>query len=120
MGCKPNGLWLSIDDEWLRFCESNGFSTFDTSSYYVYEFEIKDWSNIYIIDSVENPLLYKNHVDWNDLSSRYDGIAFLEYNRVKRDLTGGGLWFYGIDVSSICVWNTDILIQRDVKTGPPI
>jgi hypothetical protein len=120
-GCKPNGFWLSIDDEWLQFCEANGFSTFASGeSCYVYEFEIKDWSNIYIVDSIDNPLLYKNHVDWKDLSSRYDGIAFLEYTKVKQGLTEEGrccecLWFYGIDVSSICVWNTDILIQKSLK-----
>lgn len=27
---KPKGMWGSYNDEWINWCDENGFATFDT------------------------------------------------------------------------------------------
>jgi hypothetical protein len=36
---KPNGLWCSYNDEWLKFCIREHFTLFNTNNYYLYEIE---------------------------------------------------------------------------------
>jgi hypothetical protein len=121
---KPIGLWLSVGDDWLKWCENNGFYTFNKNNYHVYDFFIQDTSKLCVIYSRDALFDFVKKyecefvdtatgIDWKRVYTDYDGIAFYNYFNIKLSLPLKDIyrmtWFYGIDVSSVCVWNTDIL-----------
>lgn len=113
---KPVGLWYSINYEWLEWCRDN-FSIHKE----ILEIEI-DLSNVLVIDSV---LKLKSlieefgyfivegvkYIDWQKLSKRYSGIEFVNYTEIRNQLSVLDLptWFYGLDVSSGCIWDLSVI-----------
>ena len=110
---KPNGFWLSYNDEWLEWCKDEGFWTFGPNEYYVYEFEFKPTAKILTIQSIDdlrdfiinynlldlkkiNELSEKDIyekmlngggvIDWRRVIAKYDIIAFINYASMKTAL----------------------------------
>jgi hypothetical protein len=115
---KPNGLWCSYNDEWMEWCTDNGFFTFDPNNHYLYEVKLKPDANILMIDSFVKYICLGNYKDpnkylqnianWNMLKDEYDGIAFLNYQKIKSDMLNLGtvdILILSLDVSSCCIWN---------------
>ena len=51
--------------------------------------------------------IFLNLISWERLQNDgYDGIYFIKYNKFNNDLP---YWFTSVDVSSICIWNPDII-----------
>jgi hypothetical protein len=114
---KPNGLWCSYGDEWLKWHESEKVFTFDPNNYYLYEIAFNPDAKILTIDSFKKYMnldKYKNTIngmdclDWNKIKIDYDGVAFLNYQRIKMDMLNSktiDILILSLDVSSCCIWN---------------
>lgn len=115
---KPYGFWLSQEDEWLKWCENNNFFTFDPINYYKHYIDISS-CNLYIIDSLKSlkKCINKYNNKWDKMKEEgYDGVLFTNYHETKQELLNSKyfinpkyIWFSGVDINSICVWNTDKL-----------
>jgi len=114
---KPNGLWCSYKDEWIKWCKNEGFSTFDTDNYYLYELVFNPEAKILTIDSLEKYMSLEkyrvvkhnlNIFDWNKIKIDYDGVAFLNYHKIKSDMLRTkkiDSLILSLDINSCCVWN---------------
>lgn len=106
-GCKPDGLWLSYNDEWLKYCIEEGFHTDDDS--YCYEVTLD--GNFITIETVQQYIEFNTkykprYMGWSKVKAEYDGIKILNYKDIKGNipLIPDNTWFYGLDVSCACVW----------------
>lgn len=148
MNGKPCGFWLSYNNEWLEWCKSQEFYTYNPDNYYRYEYSL-DKLNLYKISSIEELRAFQDKyagqdkytakIDWAKVATEYDGIIFLNYSKIKNDLTSNFsmemlysalncmdindmesqikmkksyfdyMWFTLIDISCACIWNTDNL-----------
>jgi hypothetical protein len=111
---KPVGLWYSINYEWLEWCRDN---------FRIHKEILEiDLSNVLVIDSVSKlkSLIREfgyfivegvKYIDWRKLSKRYSGIEFVNYNEIRNQLSILDLptWFYGLDVSSGCIWDLSVI-----------
>lgn len=119
---KSNGLWLSEGDDWLKWCESEGFYTCDLDNCYIYGASINK-SSLIVISSLSDldalHLKYQNkssgYIDWKKVAEDYDGICFENYFSVKQESfmksDFSKTWFLAIDVNSACIWNPTKVIE---------
>lgn len=125
-------IWLhSVND---IFNDSKFFS-YDIDGYYSYEFNIGyKRDNIAVIATYEELNSFveefyqsdKSNIDWNAVSAKYNGIAFLNYNQIKKDIckkqsTSNDTniitnsidpkfeWYYRIGYTSVCIFNAEVL-----------
>lgn len=119
---KPSGFWFSKDKEWLEWCLEE--SMFIGENSYCYQLDI-DMKNFIQIDTFDKLIQFqelyeqkhginKNYIDWNKIKEKYDGIFFDNYKQIKLEcnklrLLNKLIWFYGIDVSSGCIFNVDCI-----------
>jgi len=124
---KPTGLWLSVNDEWSMWCEDNQFYTYDNSNYWLYEYSIDKSANIIILQNVNDVYNFTNkyynnyRINWNEVYKNYDGIGFLNYQKIKSkiDVTIELSWYYSIDINCYCIWNFSILKEITVTKNEP-
>jgi hypothetical protein len=117
---KPNGLWYSIDDQWLEWCNGKP----DWIRKYRYTLEI-DLSRFIVIDGpfslgiflhrfsayeTLTPSLKLSFIEWEKVQENYDGIEIINYFRL-RSMPGSIYypWLLSWDVSGGCVWNLEAL-----------
>lgn len=129
---KPAGLWLSVNDDWAKWCRNNNFCI--SALKYRTEFTIDDTSKIcYLrtasdIDSfideynytyLPNNCLYPSieiyTIYWSAVQHDYNGI-FIDTENEELYSCGfrsGGLdtWLDSWDCLSGCIWNFDIVHQ---------
>lgn len=121
---KPFGLWYAMGGQWLDWCSREQP---DWACPYVYEVEIVK-KHILILDTVESISAFIDQnevardfgntkismgVNWEQVARSYGGIEISTHH--KRDFwldhglrTGEhlkGVWLYGWDVDSGCVWD---------------
>lgn len=53
-------------------------------------------------------------IDWVKFSRRYSGIEFINYIDIRKEVnklqnSDEFLWFFSVDVDSICIWNLDLI-----------
>lgn len=141
MGIKPEGLWLSRNNEWLEWQSDSDyianednyktFTSYELSDRVIYyEMDISGL-NLLKIDSREILIdlikkscwdgnnidiqLPKEHIeifmDWNKISTIYDGIMILNYHYLKNSILEDlsyiprMSWFLGVDINCCCIWN---------------
>lgn len=111
---KPRGFWLSVDDDWRRFCEDSEWNLPLTNPI---EFKvardrvlvlsdtqmIRDFSAKYAITADRDPD-YHRAVDWPRLSGEYAGIVIAPYCWELR-LDSMVSWYYTWDCASACIWD---------------
>lgn len=114
---KPEGLWYSIGRAWLEWMEGE-MPEWIGRYKYTYKIEVNE-SNLLILrndDETENFAnkyainKYGSHyIDWNKLSSKYDGIEINPYEwghlRWKYN------WYNAWDLSSGCIWKKRAVIS---------
>ena len=102
---KPNGLWLSVDDDWQRWCEGEDFNR-DGLMHHT-EIVISSSANILTISDVRaldaftakyrlggtRVLDALRAIDWPRIVAEYDGILIAPYLWERR-LTGHTFWYY--------------------------
>jgi hypothetical protein len=133
---KPDGFWLSYNNAWMEWCEGAEFYTCDPDDFYSYDFTFTPDAKLLIIDSTKDLMKFveefqdqefqdqefQEHefrkVKWNEVVGMYDGIVFLNYGQIKKDLMKNRvplqliIFYLGIDCSSACIFNIDILVSK--------
>lgn len=137
---KPAGLWLSVGDDWAKWCYRENYML--QLLKYRTEFTITDTSNIcylrtesdvdtfidnykYIytplpsLYDVLNPSFEIYTIHWDQVQRDYDGIFIDEDNEELYNcgFRSGGIstWLDSWDCLSGCVWNFDIVHQKESK-----
>ena len=116
---KPRGFWVSDDgceDNWRSWCESEQFRI-DIMAY-AYDIDLNPDINLLTISSANelldftrsflrspmDPAIDIYAIDWNRVTSEFDGIVISPYQRECRHEL---MWYYGWDCASGCIWNVD-------------
>ena len=113
---KPNGLWLSADDDWRRWCEGENFHLGGLA--YCHEVTLaRDAKILRLRDArdidrftarywAELPALpyLSIWIDWRKVAQKYQGIIIAPYCWSRR-LEEKTRWYYGWDCASGCVWD---------------
>ena len=128
---KPSGLYLSVEDEWARWCEAEGY--YPERLAYRSEVVISDPSALLILrdrddlDILEDMALPQSEsarrwsmsfaIDWERVARRYSGIFIPDYGQVMQAVGMSIMWdvISAWDVSSACIWDLSI-----VKVDPPV
>ena len=119
---KPKGLWYQIDDSWEEWCKYNMPKWLGTSSRGAYKTNIEiDKTNVLVIKTLEEfdnfhnkyralntSLFHSCNINWERVSEEYDGIEISDYFYERR-LENWCSWYYGWDIASGCIWNTNII-----------
>jgi hypothetical protein len=116
---KPNGLWVSVGEEWKEWCEAEKFKL--DSLKHVYSISMNDNANILHIETVKqiydftekfqlekttplHPFNYTDQLNWNQVKQKYQGIIIAPYQWDCR-LSTLSSWYYGWDCASGCIWD---------------
>lgn len=122
---KPHGLWVSVGDDWERWCRGEEFRT-ETLAHRS-QVTLVDHPNVLVIDNSERllsftieheadpPWLNRStlprpdmlrgyHIDWPLVAYAYDGIIIAPYLWSCR-LDHRTFWYYGWDCASGCIWD---------------
>ena len=117
---KPRGLWLSYNPiEWeIKLSDMGRYGT-----YYKYKVTFKKDINLCVIDSLESlekfNKKYKDKkrsikinliIDWNKVARDYDGIKFINYEKLKKEFDD--LWVYSVEFNSICIWRPSKVVSK--------
>lgn len=107
---KPNGLWLSVNNAWRKWCKNEDFKVDFYSVKYQFEVDI---SNFLILDTREKIIEFdkkykidENSLNWQLVKENFDGILFSPYFNYFNDEE---TWYNNIDVASACVWNLSVI-----------
>lgn len=126
VGRKPSGLWLSVDEDWQRWCTAEGMDSWlgDVFGVDVDEPRLKVITTADELDAFHDDygVPWKEYAlegqaapDWPRLATEHAGIVIAPCIR-SRHLGGSvGRWYYGWDCASACVWDLSaIRVRQDV------
>lgn len=124
---KPQGLWLSVGDDWKRRCESEEWGT--DRLLVAHHVELVDAANILRLATAEEidrftqefgmPMskgLRAGYIDWPRVASQWQGVIITPYCWSRR-LSMHTMWYYGWDCASGCIW--DLAVIRAVRGEVP-
>lgn len=125
---KPQGLWLSDEDEtesWSRFCDMADFRQLSTHTAYEVElaedanmlhlrssYDLRSFTEEYQVDRINRTevpsgevfsIVNSFYMDWARVAEQYDGILITPYVWHARNGVGTS-WYYPWDCASGCVW----------------
>lgn len=130
---KPNGLWLSVDqdgDGWRDWCISEGFGLSRLT--HVHEVtlapnaKLLHLSGAAAIDDFSDEYGARPHgmrmryINWRRVAARYHGIVIAPYVWARR-LDGDAFWYYTWDCASGCIWNPKAIASitlREIVEAP--
>lgn len=124
---KPNGLWLSVDDDWRRWVEGEEMKWLEGAPSVKVTLaadakvlvigsvpELDDFNDEYGVCRFnsseeflkENPAwrFRMDAVRWNDVAALYQGVFITPYLWPRR-LSETVSWYWGWDCASGCVWD---------------
>lgn len=116
---KPNGLWVSIDDDgdygWKAWCADNTFNL----DCFVWQNKItlRDPDSFLWLTSVNDLLEFQTkygeehswrdiRINWGRVSAEYPGIMIAPYQWSTRLEM---MWYYVWDCASGCIWSPDLV-----------
>jgi hypothetical protein len=119
---KPAGMWYSVGDSWLEWCENE-----EPEWVHKYVSDVTlDLPRILVINSLEmfdafteecgnfeTPAGWRYRIDWPRVASRYAGIEIAPYFWERR-LEPAASWYYSWDCASGCIWDASALLDRRV------
>lgn len=118
---KPHGLWLSVDDDWQRWCEGeklNGEGLRHRTEIVISEgARILTLDSVYAIDRFTEEYRHTilrdtlRSIRWTQVAEEYQGIVIAPYQWERR-LTSHTFWYYTWDCASACVWDSSVLSVR--------
>lgn len=115
---KPNGLWVSADNSWEKWCLSNcpewmgkryrvklpvGMRILRIRNHA----QLLNFSARYRVEKEiarELSIMNSFYIDWATVAKQYDGIVIRPYVWAAR-LDSATRWYYGWDCASGCIWN---------------
>ncbi|MCJ2020571.1 hypothetical protein MKK84_24610 [Methylobacterium sp. E-065] len=128
---KPYGLWVSVDANsisWPDYIESS--DAWAHRLRVVHDVRLASDARILLIATVEDfdafahqygrsertaPPEYYHYIDWTAVAEAYQGIVIAPYRYDRR--FDGGLWYYGWDCASGCIWDADAIAAMTVRTS---
>ena len=128
---KPKGLWLSVDGDWERWCEDEGYREKGKGVEHVVEVDLArvlHLSDARAIDiftrryfEEEQHRYLTNHIfiNWNAVARDYAGLVIAPYCWERR-LADHTFWYYGWDCASACIWDLSVITKFEVTNGLPI
>ena len=104
-GFKPQGLWLSVGDEWRRWCEWQDFYAGQ------YHFRVVvDTTHLLVLSTPDKLRVFNRRygvqrfgVEWGRMAKLHRGILIAPYHQECR---WEYLWYSTWDVASACIWDT--------------
>ena len=130
---KPYGLWVSVDAgsiSWPDYIEAEA-GDHHYRLRVVHDVQLAPDARILLIATVDdfdafagqygrNPRLaappgYYSYIDWKAVSEAYQGIVIAPYRYDRR--LDGGLWYYGWDCASGCIWDASAMAAIAVRTS---
>ena len=120
---KPRGLWLSVDDDWRRWCEAEEMGHWvegDEVEFDVDMSRVLHLGDVEAIDQFHQTYVTKHcpewrpgsldfyRINWEPLSERFAGIAIAPYQWQRR-LDGETTWYYTWDAASACIWDLSVI-----------
>lgn len=122
-GYKPVGLWVSVGDDWARWCIGERFHLDGLN--YRQRAHLAPTANVLTITNDEQLLDFTRTygkpirddspmwlIDWPGVAERYDGLVIAPYLWNMR-LNIQVSWYYGWDCASACIWNLDAVDRID-------
>ena len=125
---KPSGFWLSVDDDWRRWCQGDGMDSW-VDGIPVFEFDV-DLDGVLHIATAEQLIEFhqeyvvpqnmaRYNVDWKPLAEQHAGIIIAPYQwSLRLDMEVS--WYYPWDCASACIWDASklTLIGEVDEAGP--
>lgn len=122
-GYKPRGLWLSVGDDWARWCIGERFHLDGLN--YRQRVHLAPTANVLTITTDEQLLDFTHthgkpirdgspmwFIDWPGVAAKYDGTLIAPYLwNMRLDVQVS--WYYGWDCASACIWNLDAVDRID-------
>lgn len=121
---KPKGLWYQINNSWEDWCKYNMPQWLGESNRGAYKVNLEiDKTNVLVINTLEKfdsfrdiycskhpyrPFDVESFINWERVAQQYDGIEITHY-LYERRLYKNCEWYYGWDIASGCIWNTNIV-----------
>ena len=142
-GMKPNGLWVSVGEDWEKWCRKEDF--YIEALRYKTEIKLKDASKIlYVRTQKDLDIIEKNYerlisspapsflslmysvtpyfytCDWKKMKEDYSGIILDEDTEDLRNngFRNGGVsdWIETWDCLSGCIWDFDIIeVEKTIR-----
>lgn len=121
---KPQGLWLSYEDEWIEWCKEHGFSM---GTKYEYEVILTKEHGLYEITSLDDLKRLNNvYTSWDAVAKVYNGVLVKNYQKIRHQvLLGidwvskndqlGYMWFLGLDINCACIWRPSRAICQAIS-----
>ena len=114
---KPHGFWLSVDDDWRRWCSDEGMSYADAEPVpFAVDTDHVLWLTTVgeidaFTDEYEEPGSgpFGVYIDWSRVSERHAGIVIAPYQWQRRLDGRAHSWYYPWDCASACVWDLSAL-----------
>lgn len=128
---KPHGLWVSVDEgsfSWPDYIESS--DSWAHRLRVVHDVRLARDARILLIATVEDfdafaghygrsertaPPGYHYYIAWKAVAEVYQGIVIAPYRYDRR--FDGGLWYYGWDCASGCIWDADAIAAITVRSA---
>jgi len=115
---KPTGLWYSLDNEWVEWCESN-MPEWVKPNHHILHLEESRLCVINSLNSLsefEDEFLIRENshfefwfVDWEKVTKKFSGIEIRNYYKMKASSSFSEyrkrMWFHGLDVNGGCIWD---------------
>lgn len=112
---KPRGLWVSVGDDWRRWCDGEDFNQDRLSA--CHRVELSNNANILRIEDAAGvdrftSKFYRNDtgwrfdggIDWRMVADQWQGIIIAPYCYERR-MEPNTFWYYPWDCASGCIWD---------------
>ncbi len=118
---KPQGLWISVDDDWEEWCKDSEFALERLK--YRYKVNVLPSANILLLETADQIDAFSKEfvlpegekfqdfnffIDWDRVSEDYQGLIVSPYQWDCR-LNPFTLWYSGWDCASGCIWDLNAI-----------
>ncbi len=120
LGFKPDGLWVSDDDDemtWPAWCWQEQFRLHKLACAHAVALaagarilhlssarDIDSFTDAFSVDRHPGILWSRLFIDWDAVAARWQGIIISPYIWERR-LGDGAEWYYAWDCASGCIWD---------------
>jgi len=124
---KPQGLWVSVNDEWEQWCRSNDFGLHRLAIKHQIVLKANSPRQLLLLQTPEDILLFQgmhgtpqdrlvdwHAIHWDEVADQYAGIVIAPYQWSLRLRL---IWYYGWDCASGCIWDTSIISKVEPVTA---
>ena len=111
---KPKGFWLSVDDDWRRWCKDEQMEwadvdpiAFDLNTDACLWLDTPEAIDRFHAEHHTDHFRREYYIDWRPVSADYAGIIIAPYQWSRR--LNGPSWYYSWDCASACIWDLSAL-----------